>query len=182
MSNADINIVQENIGSTGTVIGKFEMPAKCMPMPDLLCESDTKGNVEKIFIVHGHDALARSELKNYLQNILKYPEPIILSEKILPGKTIIETFEEVAADVGVVFVLLTPDDFVENHPGRARQNVIFELGYFMGKFGRKSGRVIVLLKGDVDIPSDLLGVFYICIDQGIMAAGENIRRALRAVQ
>ncbi len=71
-------------------------------------------------------------------------------------------------------------DFVNENSRRARQNVIFELGYCMGKLGRKSGRVIVLLKGDVDIPSDLGGILYINIDNGIAAAGEQIRKAIEA--
>ena len=64
---------------------------------------------------------------------------------------------------------------------RARQNVIFELGYFIGKLGRKSGRVILLLKGMVDIPSDLNGILYIHIDNGIQEAGEEIRKAIEAI-
>lgn len=135
---------------------------------------------KKIFIVHGHDEASRYKLKDYLQNTLGYPEPVILSEIASCGRTIIESFEEETEHVGLVFVLLTPDDFMSDASVRARQNVIFELGYFIGKFGRKSGRVIVLQKGDVDIPSDLSGILYIHIDKGIEEAGEKIRKAIRA--
>ena len=66
-----------------------------------------------------------------------------------------------------------------NHQARARQNVIFELGYFIGKMGRKSGRVILLSKGNLDIPSDLSGILRIDIGQGIRTAGEDIRKAVK---
>lgn len=131
----------------------------------------------KIFIVHGHDRLAIMDLKNYLQNTLKLPEPVILGENLSAGLTIVENFEKYAAEAGVVFVLLTPDDFTGDSV-RARQNVILELGYFMGKLGRKSGRIIILCKGDVEVPSDLSGILFIRIDNGILAAGELIREAL----
>ncbi len=137
-------------------------------------------NDKKIFIVHGHDGNERYVLKNYLQNTLNYPEPIILSDTAGRGRTIIECFEDETEHVGLVFVLATPDDLVNDNSKRARQNVIFELGYCMGKLGRKSGRVIVLRKGDVDIPSDLEGILFIKIDNGIEAAGEQIRRAIEA--
>ncbi len=80
---------------------------------------------------------------------------------------------------------MTPDDL--GHlagpsaipAGRARQNVIFELGYFMGLLGRKSGRIIVLHKGPLEMASDLVGIIYIDISNGIEAAGEEIRREFK---
>lgn len=132
-----------------------------------------------IFIVHGHDTLARIELKDYLQNTLGFPAPVILAELPDCGRTIIEKFEEQADQADIVFVLLTPDDFNHENQARARQNVIFELGYFIGKMGRKSGRVILLSKGNLDIPSDLSGILRIDIGQGIRTAGEDIRKAVK---
>lgn len=64
----------------------------------------------KCFIVHGHDDKAKLDLKNYLQNTLKFPEPLVLHELPSIGKNIIEKFEDYAKDVDLVFVLLTPDD------------------------------------------------------------------------
>jgi len=137
------------------------------------------------FIVHGHDDAAKLALKNYLQNTLKWPEPTILAEKRSGGKTIIEKFEEYSKDIDVVFVLLTPDDFggAVGSPSaaRARQNVVFELGFFAGRFGRTSGRVILLHKGDLELPSDLAGVVYIDISHGVDAAGETIRKEVEAL-
>ena len=59
--------------------------------------------------------------------------------------------------------------------------MIFELGYFLGVFGRSSGRVFLLHKGALDLPSDISGVIYIDISNGVDAAGENIRRELADV-
>ena len=135
-----------------------------------------------IFIVHGHDEVSKLQLKNYLQNTLKLPEPIILHEQPNYGRTIIEKFEDYASSSTVAFVLLTPDDALAEDASskhyRARQNVILELGYFLGTLGRASGRVVLLYKGTLDIPSDISGLVYIDISNGIEAAGEKIRREL----
>ena len=137
----------------------------------------------KTFIVHGHDGEAKLLLKNYIQNTLKMEEPIILAEKASGGLTIIEKFEKYAEDCNLIFVLLTPDDqYTENGKSRARQNVIFEMGYFLGKLGRKSGRIILLYKGNLELPNDISGVIYINIDNGIEAAGEQIRREIETLE
>jgi len=80
--------------------------------------------------------------------------------------------------------LLTPDDSVwpssaTKSDKRARQNVILELGYFLGKLDRRTGRVLLLYKGELELPSDLNGVTYIDISNGIDSAGELIRREIR---
>lgn len=130
------------------------------------------------FIVHGHDTALRLDLKNYIQNTLGWQEPVILAEKPSSGRTLIEKFEDHAEKADYAFVLLSPDDLMKDSEVRARQNVVFELGFFVGYFGRKSGRVLALRKGDVRFPGDLDGVVYIDVSAGIAAAGEEIRREL----
>lgn len=138
----------------------------------------------KSFIVHGSDEQTKLALKNYLQNVLNLPEPIILHEQASQGRAIIEKFEEIARNVDVAFVLLTPDDHVyDPHASssitrRARQNVIFELGYFLASLQRKRGKVLLLYKGELELPSDIAGLVYIDISAGIESAGEKIRREL----
>jgi len=140
-----------------------------------------------VFIVHGHNDELKLQLKNYLQNVIGLPEPIILHEKPSMGKTIIEKFEEYAFRSNLAFVLLTPDDRMavstdtELVKRQARQNVIFEMGFFIGALGRRTGRVLLLHSGPLDLPSDLSGVIYIDISKGIEAAGEEIRRELNYV-
>jgi len=95
-----------------------------------------------------------------------------------------EKFEAEADDADVVFVLLTPDDQPSVTGGsndekrRARQNVIFEMGYFLGKLRRRSGRVLLLHKGPLELPSDISGLVYINISNGVEGAGETIRQEI----
>ena len=144
-----------------------------------------KRQLPQVFIVHGRDVASVFELKDFLQNRLGFPEPIVLDEQPSQGKAIIEKFEHYAAQVDIAFVLLTPDDVghLAEEPAspqpRPRQNPVFELGYFLGIMGRHSGRVILLYKGYLEIPSDIAGVVYIDIARGVPAAGEAIRRELK---
>lgn len=121
---------------------------------------------QSVFIVHGHDEAMREEVAAFIHEI-GY-NPVILHERPNRGRTIIEKFEQEAADMGFAVVLLSPDDFGgkaghenELNP-RARQNVILELGYFVASLGRE--RVCPLYKGDVELPSDILGVLYVLFD------------------
>jgi CheY-like chemotaxis protein len=140
------------------------------------------------FIVHGQNEAAKLELKNYLQNTLHLREPIILHEQPNMGRTVIEKFEDYATPACLAFVLLTPDDQgasiddSDDLKRRARQNVILELGWFLGRFGRSGGRVILLYQGPLELPSDLHGVVYIDISSGIVASGEKIRQEVNSVQ
>ena len=119
-------------------------------------------NSNKIFIVHGHDNEMKLAVARLLEN-LDF-EPIILSEQADQGRTIIEKFEE-ESNVGFAVVLMSDKDDMGAEVGssdykpRARQNVILELGYFIGRLGRKN-HVCVLKKGNVEVPSDILGVVY----------------------
>lgn len=119
-----------------------------------------------VFIVHGHDTLSKVEVARTLERLKL--TPIVLHEQPNEGRTIIEKFERDASKASFAVVLLTPDD--EGHPigkpsetrKRARQNVVLELGYFSGFLGR--ARVCVLYRGDVEVPSDYLGVLYVPLD------------------
>jgi len=162
-------------------------------MKDIVSIIETKLGIEhapptpNVFIVHGHNDAVKYELKNYLQNTLGIPEPIILHEQPNMGRTLIQKFEDYAYRSNLAFILLTPDDKPANTNDsddgkrRARQNVILELGFFLGTLGRETGRVILLHIGPLELPSDLSGVTYIDISNGIEAAGEEIRRELKNV-
>jgi predicted nucleotide-binding protein len=186
----DLNIIQvlEEDPPT-TFISKWESH----PIRDIVARVNsllgitTTDSTPLPFIVHGHNDKLKLELKNYIQNVLRLPEPVILHEQPNLGRTIIEKFEDYAAASALVFVLLTPDDIGAdaNDPNdikrRARQNVIFEMGYFLGTLGRESGQVVLLHRGPIELPGDLAGVVYIDISNGIEAAGENIRREIAHV-
>lgn len=120
---------------------------------------------KKVFIVHGHDNEAKEKAARFLERIGL--EPVILHEQANSGRTIIEKFEA-HADVGFAVVLLTPDDVggfsnaSNDLKPRARQNVILELGYFIGRLSRQ--RVCALYKKEIEMPSDFQGVLYIELD------------------
>lgn len=124
-------------------------------------EANSEWNYSKVFIVHGHDG----ELKHAVARMIEKQDnlkAIILSEQIAAGKTIIEKIED-NSDVADAICLFTADDFgrakadTEEKP-RARQNVVFEAGYFMGKLGRD--HVVMICEDGVEIPGDLSGVVY----------------------
>lgn len=120
----------------------------------------------KVFVVHGHDNEAKESTARFLEKLGL--QPIILHEQPSSGRTVIEKFENYASDIAFAVVLLTPDDVgtvatsPTNLKARARQNVVMELGYFMGRLGRV--RVCALHKGGVELPSDYQGVLYIEMD------------------
>lgn len=134
----------------------------------------------RVFIVHGHDLKAARDLKSYLEQSLGFDDVVILQDQPSGSLTVIEKFEHYSDEADVVFALFTPDDFdIKSNQPRARQNVVFEYGYFLSRLGRRSGKVIMLRKGEVEIPSDLKGLLPIDISDGVLAAAEAIRRELR---
>lgn len=119
----------------------------------------------RVFIVHGHAGGPREAVARFLERFKL--QPVILHEQPNQGRTLIEKFEA-NADVGFAIVLLTPDDVggavgQEQQQQRARQNVILELGYFIGRLGR--ARVCALKVGAVELPSDILGVVWTPFDE-----------------
>ena len=134
-----------------------------------LASKSAEPRQEKVFLVHGHDAPALHEVARFLERLGQ--RVIVLREQPNQGRTIIEKFENYA-DVGFAVVLLTPDDAGGPVPisdpddlqPRARQNVIFELGYFIGGLGRN--RVCALYVEGVETPSDYDGVLYTKFDAG----------------
>ena len=128
--------------------------------PDNEATQDNSISKSKVFVVHGHDEALKQEVARIVEK--QGLEAIILSEQANHGKTIIEKFEE-NTDVGAAICLFTGADYgrakdATSENLRARQNVVFEAGYFMGKLGR--GNVILIASPDIEIPSDLQGVVY----------------------
>ena len=123
-------------------------------------------STRRVFIVHGHDVGAKEAVARFVSKLKL--EPVVLHEQPNQGRTIIEKFEA-HSGVDYALVLLTPDDlgYPANDPSqirpRARQNVVLELGFFLGALGRK--RVCVLYTGDIEVPSDYQGVLYVPLDE-----------------
>lgn len=150
---------------------------------------------EQVFIVHGHDPESKYQLARIIENEF-HLKAIILHELPDLGKTIIEKLEGALKLPGYVFVLLTPDDIGAEKTQdititdlkvkdlkidfkyRARQNVVLELGYFIGKLGRS--RVCCLYKGELDLPSDISGILYKKFTNNISEVYGEIRKELKA--
>ena len=120
----------------------------------------------RVFIVHGHHEALKQQVARTVERLTGEP-PLILHEQPDGGRTVIEKFESYAGEVGFAVVLLTADDQggiagIGDLQPRARQNVVFELGYYIGRIGR--ARVAVLYEEGVELPSDMSGVLYTAAD------------------
>jgi predicted nucleotide-binding protein len=138
---------------------------------------------KRVFIVHGHDEQAKLELENIITRLNL--EPIILHRKPDKGRTIIEKFETESKSTDYAFVLLTPDDEClssDEETGetrkikRARQNVVLELGFFIGSLGRE--KVCPIYKKGVELPSDITGVLYKSYEKSVEELYGEIRKEL----
>lgn len=145
-------------------------------------EQEMLGMSKKVFIVHGHDETAKVTVARFLDKAGF--EPIILHEQANLGKTIIEKLDYYT-DVDFAIVLYTECDLgrakeenVDKERYRARQNVVYEHGYLIGKLGRE--KVFALVKGDVETPGDISGVVYTQMD-GMGAWKMDLARDMKAV-
>ena len=141
----------------------------------------TPSSVQKrsVFIVHGRDKAPAFELARLLEKQFGL-ETILLREKPHRGRTIIEKLEDYAS-VDYAFVVVTPDDIGalkgEKLRDRARQNVVLEWGHFVAKLGRK--RTCILLKGNIELPSDMHGMGYHRFHDSIEEVFLKIKRELK---
>ena len=162
--------VEYYINRLESILRRLELIPESPTLAQPTQEQPISGRAEtgrRVFVVHGHDEEAKQSVARCLEKLDL--EAVILHEQPNQGRTIIEKFEDYA-DVSFTVVLLTPDDIgaarddINNLRPRARQNVVFELGFFIGKLGRQ--RVCALHKGDVEIPSDFAGVLWVPMDPG----------------
>lgn len=157
--------IKKRINTLESFIERLDMIPTEITEAQPLINPATKELTDEIFIVHGHNDLVKQTTARTLTQLgLK---PIILHEQADGGKTIIEKFEKNSSAVGFAIILLTNDDKGKakteaDYKARARQNVIFEMGYFIGKLGRD--RVFLLLEQGVEKPGDLDGIVYTPID------------------
>lgn len=157
-----------------------------MAQPTMMpAASNLTRDLSKVFLVHGHDGEMREAVARFISEKLAL-EPVILHEKPNKGRTIITKFQEEASGVGFAVVLMAPDDVGKGPTDadlkpRARQNVVFELGFFIGALG--PDKVAAIIRGDVERPSDFDGVVYISFEnedwrvklgQELQAAGYEI--------
>ncbi|MCH7424184.1 nucleotide-binding protein [Shewanella sp. MM_2022_3] len=145
-------------------------------------QSTPKAKSNKVFIVHGHDGHVKERTARFIEKLGF--EAIILHEQVSKSRTIIEKIEDYSDETDFAIILYTPDDFgvvktnVNDLQPRARQNVIFEHGFLMGKLGREN--VVPLVEGDIELPNDISGIVYVSenwemkIAQEMQEAGYDI--------
>lgn len=161
---------------------KSEDKRRLVPIP-----AKVSGSSKKVFVVHGYDHALKSDVEVFLRDLGL--EPVVLHREVDEGRTLIEKFER-HSDVAYALVLLTPDDvgcsaeemarpeterIIEQ---RARQNVIFELGFFAGRLGRE--RLCCVYKLGVSPPSDLNGFVYKEIKSSIEEVGYSLIKEFKA--
>jgi len=136
-----------------------------------------------ILIVHGHDVNGIGALKGVLLSEFDLKDVHILKDLPNRGRTIIEKFEHYARRADIVFAMMTDDDPGQDDQMRARQNVIFEIGYFCSALQRTSGRLILLKTNRIEIPSDMNGLVAVNISGGINTADviADIASELRSI-
>jgi predicted nucleotide-binding protein len=151
------------------------------PSPTAAPQSSSDGNKDPVvFIVHGHDTGFRETVARWLEK--EGPsdlEVVILDEQPDRGRTVLEKLEDHADESVYTVVLFTGDDIgavkgSEDVRPRARQNVVFEFGWFCGLIGREN--VGVIFSPDVELPSDLNGLVYIPVSDW----EKRLRRELKA--
>jgi predicted nucleotide-binding protein len=149
---------KSTIGTEGIFsVKRFDAPSAIPTLP----------NANSVFLVHGHDEGAKHNVARFLEQL--GIKPVILQEQINRGMTVIEKFEAFASRAGFAVILMTPDDYgypatsEQEKKHRPRQNVVLELGYFATKLGR--GKTFVLIKGELEMPSDVMGLVYEQMDR-----------------
>lgn len=147
----------------------------------------SKPSDDSVLVVHGHDHALKTALEAFLRELGL--NPVVLHRQPDEGLTVIEKFER-HSEVPYAFVILTPDDVAysnlesakpeetRNLELRARQNVVFEMGYFAGKLGRAN--VCCIYKSGVTLPSDLAGLIYKPVAESIEEIGYSLIKELQA--
>lgn len=160
--------VKEKINRLESIYGRLPLYDNGVIAPAAAGALDEPEYSRRVFVIHGHDDNLKTEVARLLERLSF--DVVILHEQPNRGRTIIEKFENYS-DVGFAVALLTPDDVGAKMPTgntppdlvpRARQNVIFELGFFIGKLSRY--RVVALYKPTMDILTDFTGVLYTLVD------------------
>jgi predicted nucleotide-binding protein len=121
-----------------------------------------------VFLVHGHDKEMLESVARTLTELgLK---PLILHEQPDQGRYIMQKIEDYS-DVRFAVILISPDDEGRLRGAksalkpRARQNVVLELGYFVGRLGRDRTLVIYREVSSFEFPSDYDKVLYKPFDE-----------------
>jgi predicted nucleotide-binding protein len=138
---------------------------------------------KKVFIIHGHDEAKRRELESLLSEEFGLTPVVLSAEPNAGANTIIEKFERYGSECSFAFALFTPDDQVTVAGEtilQARPNVIWELGWFCGRLGRRN--VMLLLKEGTNVFSDFSGILQHRFRSDVSERFVEIQRDLKAAR
>lgn len=153
------------------------------------------GNDKKVFIVHGRDETQALRLQKHLRARNVDAEMFEDFKERSGSNTIIELLEYIWKKAGYAFIITTAEDFgvlrdefekskndmfrgikeievtkvcnlLESLKTRARQNVVFEFGLFMGALGRDNV-CCLLQEGTQERPSDIDGILYTAFTKSV---------------
>ena len=152
------------------------------PMACPVSQTSRAPSTKDVFVIHGHDELNTRRLSQLLQGHFGL-NPIAMLAKPGMSRPLTEKFEDEAQTCSFAFALFTPDDEVVKSDGdynQARPNVIYEVGWFIGRLGRE--RVTLILKTGTKIHSDLDGVSRIHFTENIEDRFLEIQKELKAAK
>ena len=149
----------------------------------LFLNGENASNNNKVFVVYGHDYIARTQLEAMLRRWDL--QPLILDQLVSSGQTVIEKLEEYTSQVNFGIVLATPDDMgyakesEDKKKYRVRQNVVLELGMLLSKLGRKRVAILLSQAEDMESPSDIEGLIYIPFKDNVEEAKLSLAKEMQ---
>ncbi len=153
----------------------FEIRASCeLSMPPASAQPQPR----RVFLSHGRAQEWRA-VQAYIERDVGL-QTMELAQEASAGRTIIEKLEGGAEQCDSAVIVMTGDDADAEGQARARENVIHEIGYFHGRYGR--AKVILLHEDGVNVPSNLSGIVYVPFPKGMVSAAEGtLSRELHAI-
>ncbi|MFC0133578.1 DNA-binding protein [Massilia eurypsychrophila] len=153
----------------------FELRANS---PDTQPIAKQAAPLSRVFITHGRSPDWR-EVQAYIEKDLRL-STLELAQEISLGMTVIEKLEAGGDRCDSAVIVMTGEDIDADGQARARENVMHEIGFFQGRYGRS--KVILLHEDGVSIPSNLSGVVYLPYPKGAVSASFHVlSRELKAL-
>jgi predicted nucleotide-binding protein len=132
----------------------------------------------RVFLTHGHsnDWL---RVQPFIEKDVGL-STLELAQEPNQGRTLIEKLFDNAGRCDSAVIVMTGDDVANEDEARVRENVMHEIGFFQGRYGRSS--VVLLHEEGVNIPTNLSGVAYIPFAKDNIEGGFHVlQRELKAL-
>lgn len=158
-----------------TIDQVFEIRANCeLTMPP----ASAKAELRRVFLTHGR-AQDWRQIQAFIEKDVGLAT-MELAQEASGGATVIEKLERAAGECDCAVIVMTGDDVTASGEARARENVMHEIGYFHGRYGRP--RVILLHEEGVSVPTNLSGIVYVPFPKAMISAAEStLARELRRI-